>query len=478
MQGREINRTEDHRVQKFKMIGVPILALAALTFNTCVAAKTGDVTSNVSEFKLANGLRILVKPDHRAPVATAQVWYKIGSSYESSGHTGLSHMLEHMMFKGTPTVGPGQFSRIIAAQGGRENAFTAQDYTAYFQQMAADRLPISFKLEADRMHNLLLREKDFKSEMEVVKEERRLRTENNPRAKTYEMLMASAYVANGYHHPIIGWMGDLNSMTIHDVRRWYKTYYAPDNATLVVVGDVRPQRIRQLAARYFGPLKARPVPPPKPRPEPPQKGERVVHVKAPAQLPYLLMGYHVPSLTRRGPNDEAYALEVLAGILDQGKSARLEQDLVRRQQIASSVEAGYELVNRDPGMFYLGGTPTQGKSVRDLQAALDAEVKRLQEQPVSAAELDKVKTQLAAQQIYSLDSGFYQAMRLGTYVTVGLDWRMLDDYVPRVRQVTPAQVQAVARKYLVADNRTVAMLDPLPMRGPQPMMQGDVHHAR
>ncbi|MEW6611924.1 MAG: M16 family metallopeptidase [Pseudomonadota bacterium] len=437
----------------------------------------GAAAEPVTEFTLPNGLRVLVKPDHRAPVATAQIWYKVGSSYESGGYTGLSHVLEHMMFKGTTQLGPGQFSRIIASQGGRENAFTGLDYTAYFQQLAADRLPISFHLEADRMQNLLLRPEDFKKEVEVVKEERRLRTENNPRAKTQEMLMATAYVANGYQHPVIGWMGDLDSLRVTDLRPWYQQFYAPNNATLVVVGDVKPQQVRTLAERYYGPLKPRPVPEVKPRPEPRQQGERRVQVKAPAQLPYLLVGYHVPNLRRDGPNEEAYALEVLAGVLAQGKSARLEQDLVRKSQVASSVEAGYDLVSRDPGLFYLGGTPAQGKRPADLLAALDAQIQTLQETPVGEAELEKVKTQLAAQEVYGLDSGFYQAMRLGTYETVGLDWRMVDQYVPGIRAVTPAQVQAVARKYLVPANRTVAELEPLPIDPNTPPAEGDLKHA-
>ncbi|MEK8089778.1 pitrilysin family protein [Thermithiobacillus plumbiphilus] len=431
----------------------------------------------VTEFQLPNGLKVLVKPDHRAPVVTSQIWYKVGSSYESSGYTGISHVLEHMMFKGTPKTPPGRFSRIIAEQGGRDNAFTSRDYTAYFQQLSADRLPISFALESDRMKNLLLREEDFRKEVEVVKEERRMRTENQPRARTDEMLMATAFVASGYHHPVIGWMGDLDSLKVSDLRPWYQRFYSPNNATLVVVGDVQPQAVKALAEKYYGPIKPSTLPEIKPRPEPEQAGERLVKVRAPAQIPYLLMGYHVPRLTRKGPNEEAYALEVLAGLLSSGKSARLDQNLVRGSQVASGVEAGYELVSRDPGLFYLGGTPANGKSNADLRKALEAEIRKLQEQPVNPAELEKVKAQLAAGETFSRDSGFYQAMQLGTYETVGLDWRQYEQYVPAIRAVTPAQVQAVARKYLVDSNRTVAELDPLPPVNPQANTQGAPAHA-
>ncbi|OQX32545.1 MAG: peptidase M16, partial [Candidatus Sedimenticola endophacoides] len=226
----------------------------------------------VHEFTLGNGMRVIVKEDHRAPIAVSQVWYKVGASYEPDGITGVSHLLEHMMFKGTQAHPPGEFSRIVAANGGEENAFTGSDYTAYYQTLSSDRLEIAFELEADRMRNLTLLEEEFLKEVEVVKEERRLRTEDSPTSLTYEQFSAVAYRSLPYANPVIGWMNDLENMSVEDLRRWYRLWYAPNNATLVVVGDVEPRQVLELAERHFGPLAPEPVPPLKPLIEPPQRG--------------------------------------------------------------------------------------------------------------------------------------------------------------------------------------------------------------
>ena len=284
----------------------------------------------VHEYKLANGMKVIVKEDHRAPVVVSQVWYRAGSMDELNGTTGVAHVLEHMMFKGTKAVPAGEFSKQIAAAGGRENAFTSRDYTAYFQQLQKSKLALSLKLEADRMHNLVLSPKEFAKEIKVVMEERRLRTDDKPQALVYEKLMAAAYQAHPYHHPIIGWMNDLENMTADDARDWYRRWYAPNNATLVVVGDVKPQEVLKLAERYFGKIKPVALPQRKPQAEPEQRGIKRVTVKAPAKLPYLAMGYHAPALRDPDKDWEPYALEVLAGVLDGNASARLNQALVRR----------------------------------------------------------------------------------------------------------------------------------------------------
>jgi zinc protease len=446
--------------------------LSALALVPLVAAAAGPV----HEYQLANGLKLIVKEDHRAPVVVSQVWYKVGSSYEHNGTTGISHVLEHMMFQGTRKHPAGEFSRIIAENGGSENAFTSRDYTAYFQQLEASRLAVSFRLEADRMRGLLLTDKQFQKEVRVVMEERRMRTDDRPESFTYERFMAAALIASPYRLPVIGWMNDLQHLRVEDLRAWYRRWYAPNNATVVVVGDVQPRQVLALAREYFGPLKPFKVRPPKPQLEPAQDGERRITVKVPAELPYVIMGYHVPVLATAAQPWEPYALEVLAGILDGGDSARLPARLVRGSAVAASAGAGYDLYSRMSDLFLLDGTPARGQDIAAVEKALRAQIRAVQDQPVTGAELERVKARVVAQNVFQRDSTFYQAMQIGKLVAVGLDWRLADQYVDRIRGVTPAQVQAVARKYLVPNRLTVAVLDPLPMepgaRRPAPRSMG------
>ncbi|MCF7969054.1 MAG: insulinase family protein [Methylococcaceae bacterium] len=417
----------------------------------------------VHEYQLDNGLKILVQEDHRAPAIVSQVWYKVGASNEYGGITGISHMLEHMMFKGTQKHPPGDFSRIIAANGGRENAFTGQDYTAYFQMLEKTRLPVSFELEADRMRNLKLIEVEFAKEHQVVLEERRLRTDDQPRSKMQEHFESVAYSNSPYKNPVVGWPDDVAGLTLDDLKRWYSLWYAPNNATLVVVGDVNPDEVFKQAKKFFGPLKKSVLPAPKLQGEVEQLGLRRLTVKVPAKLPNLVMGYKTPSLKTAADEAEAYALEVAAGILDGGNSARFSSRLVRGQQIAATAGAGYDLYSRLSNLFTLEGTPVQGKSVAELETALLNEVRRLREEPITAEELQRVKAQVSASHVYQLDSIMYQAMQIGTAETVGLGWKKVGEYVDKVNAVTAEQVQAVARKYLVDDHLTIAHLEPLPL---------------
>jgi zinc protease len=421
--------------------------------------------TKVSEHVLANGLKVLVKEDHRSPVAVSQVWYKVGSSYEPGGITGVSHMLEHMMFKGTDKHATGEFSRIIAENGGEENAFTGTDYTAYFQTMEASRLAVSFELEADRMRNLHLLPDELKKELQVVTEERRMRTDDNPQAKMQEHFNALAYTNSPYKNPVIGWPSDIENYKVEDLQAWYQRWYAPNNATLVVVGDVEPKAVFALAEQYFAPLKPSELKPLKPQVEVEQLGVRKMTVKLPAKLPYLVMGYKVPVLKTEQQEWEAYALEVLAGVLDGGSSARLESGLVRGKQIAVSVGASYSLHSRLPELFTLEATPAEGKTVWDLESALKEEIAKLQMKLIDNEELQRIKAQVLAKAVYERDSNFYQAMQLGMLETVGLGWKKVDEYVDKVNQVTAEQVRDVARKYLIEDKLSVAYLEPLPITG-------------
>lgn len=367
------------------------------------------------------------------------------------------------MFKGTPKHGPNEFSRIIAANGGRENAFTGDDYTAYFQQMEASRVGVSFEMEADRMRHLLLPPEEFAKELKVVIEERRMRTEDNPRALTNEQFQAVAYLSSPYRNPVIGWMNDLENMKVEDLRTWYERWYAPNNATVVVVGAVDPEQVYGLAKQYFGPLKPSVIPPVKPQIEPDPRGERRIVVKAPAELPYLLMGYHTPVVRTASEAWEPYALEVLAGILDGGDSARFARELVRGSQIAAGVGAGYNLYARGDQLFSFSGTPAEGHSMAELEQAIRGQIARVKNELVDEQELARVKAQVVAGKVYERDSGFYQAMTIGMLETVGLDWRVMDQYLEKVRAVTPEQIRAVASKYLIDDRLIVAVLDPQPL---------------
>ncbi|NBX00360.1 MAG: insulinase family protein [Methylophilaceae bacterium] len=422
------------------------------------------MSAEVQEFKLDNGLKIVVQEDHRAPVVVSQVWYRAGALDEVNGKTGVAHVLEHMMFKGTKAVPAGKFSRLIAAAGGKENAFTAQDQTTYYQQLEKSNLPLSMKLEADRMANLNLTDEEFAKEIKVVMEERRWRTEDKPQSKVNEQFNSTIYHVHPYGRPVVGWMNDLENMTAEDAREWYKTWYAPNNATLVVVGDVNAQDVLKLAKQYFGPLKAHAIPARKPQVEPEQKGERRVVVKAQAKLPYLLMGFHVPTLQDADKDVEPYALEILAGVLNGNASARLNQNLVRQSQIAIDVDAGYDMVQRGrQSIFVLDGTPSEGKSVAELEAAILNEIEKIKTGGVTEEELQRVKAQVIAADVYQRDSMFYQAMQIGNLETAGFSWRILKDYPAKLQAVTAEQVQAVAKKYFHKDNLTVATLDPQPI---------------
>ena len=431
--------------------------------------------ATIQEFKLDNGLKLIVQEDHRSPVVVSQVWYRAGSLDEVNGKTGVAHVLEHMMFKGTKQVKAGQFSRLIAAAGGKENAFTSTDYTCYFQQLEKSHLPLSFKLEADRMANLQLTDEEFSKEIKVVMEERRWRTDDKPQSKVNEAFQSAAYIAHPYSRPVIGFMNDLENMTVADAREWYHTWYAPNNATLVVVGDVNAQEVYQLAKQYFGKLKPIVLPARKPQVEPVQIGERRVVVKAPAKLPYLLMGYHVPALTNPESDWEPYALEVLAGVLSGNPAARLNQRLVRETQLAIDASAGYDLLSRGhQSIFAVDATPSEGKTVVDVEAALLEQIKKIKESGVTAEELERVKAGVIAAEVYKRDSMFYQGMQLGTVETIGFPWKILEDYPNKLRAVTPEQVQAVAKKYLLDDNLTIATLDPQPI-DPNAKPQGKPH---
>lgn len=446
----------------------PTLKIFALLLGLALAATTQAGTETLKthdtyEKRLANGLRVIVKEDHRAPTVVNMVWYHAGSIDEKDGYSGVAHALEHLMFKQTTHHKAGEFNRLVAAAGGNDNAFTNRDYTAYFQIVPKRALPLMMSLEADRMQNLAFTKKDFASEMKVVMEERRLRTEDNPQARVYEALNATAFMASPYRRPVIGWMNDLENMTWQDAMNWYKDWYTPANAYVVVVGDVDKDQVFKLAEKYFGGIKSHALPVRKPQVEPQQHGIKRIVVKASASLPYIAMAWKVPKLTDVEKDVDPYALEVLAAVLDGHDAARLPRTLVRETRVAQSADADYDPVLRGESMFYLDGQPAEGHTVAELEAALRGELQKIQEQGVEAAELERVKVQLIASQVYKRDSMMAQAMEIGGIEAAGFGWRDIDRMLDKLKAVTPEQVQAVAKKYFNDDVLTVAVLDPQPV---------------
>ena len=441
------------------------------------AVSSAPTFANPFETRLDNGLRIIVKEDNRAPTAVHMVWYRAGSMDEKDGTSGVAHALEHLMFKGTKTLRSGEFNKRVAEAGGRDNAFTSRDYTAYFQIVPKAALPAMMKLEADRMANLTLDAKEFAAEIKVVMEERRLRTDDNPQALVHEALNSLMFQAHPYRRPIIGWMDDLEHMTWQDARDWYRQWYAPNNAYVVVVGDVDYREVFRLARKYYGPHKSHALPDRKPQNEPEQAGIRRVSVKAPARLPYLSMAWKVPKLRDINKDRDPYALDVLASVLDGHDASRFAKNLVRGSRIAQSAGAGYDGTLRGEASFILDGQPAEGKTVAELEAALRAELRRVQDEGVSAEELARVKIQSIAAQTYKRDSLMAQAMEIGGIEASGLSWRDIDLMLEQLKSVTAEEVQAVAKKYFSDDTLSIAVLDPQPIENSKPKKpSGAVRH--
>ena len=453
--------------------------LAALATSTAALAQSQPATPAVTataaapqahQFTLSNGLTVIVKPDPRAPTAVNMLWVKVGSMDEVDGTSGIAHMLEHMMFKGTPTLGVGEFSRRVAALGGRENAFTTRDTTAYHQQIPSNKPDEMMRLEADRFANNQWADEEFLKERQVVTEERRMRIEDNPRSQMGEAMSAAMYMASPYRRPVIGWMSDIAAYTPEDARDFYKRWYVPGNAAVVVAGDVDPAEVKRLAEKHFGAIPARAVPTRKPQVEPQQMGLRRIDFKAPAEQAVVALAFQVPGLQSLDPaaptratDDEALALTVLAAVLDGYSGARLERALTQGpDRLADGAGASNSLISRGPKVFYLQGVPAAGKTAAQVEAALRAEVARIAKDGVSESELARVKTQWMASEVYKRDSVMGQAQELGSNWVQGFPLDASERTIARLKGVTAAQVQAVAAKYFGDDQLTVGTLVPQP----------------
>ena len=414
------------------------------------------------EYQLENGLKLVVKEDHRAPVVMTQIWYKVGSTDEPTNKGGISHLLEHMMFKGTADVSSDDYERLIAKFGGVNNAFTSYDYTGYYEIFPANRFPLALELEADRMKNLLFNEKEFVKEHQVVMEERRQRTDDNPLAKAYESFRLLALPDSPKGESVIGPMNELESITLPELKAWYQKWYAPNNATLVIVGDVDPEEVLTQVKRYFGDLTPSSLPK---RPAVSQKGFRgyqQVDSEQAVQVPILLMGYNVPSLVTAGTANEkqAYALSLAQDVLDGGLSARLESRLIREQGLLTTVGTSYDLLDRGDGLFLIQATPREGVTLEQAQQAIITEIEKLKTDPIAADEISRAKTNTVTGLVYAQDSMEGQARMIGSLQSIGLDDRLLAGLPSKLDSVSIADIQAASKKYLVKDNLTVMHVIP------------------
>jgi len=430
-------------------------------FGLCLILITAQVYAQTSEFKLENGLKVIVITNKRAPIVTSQLWYKVGSSYELSGKTGISHALEHMMFKGSSKLKPGESSIILRKLGVIENAYTTNDYTVYHQFLASNKLNVVLEMEADRMATLTLPYDEFKREIEVIKEERRLRVDDNPSHKAYERFLAGAYIASGYRHPVIGWMEDIERISNYDLRAWYKKWYAPNNATLVIAGDVTIEQVKPMVQKWFGKIAAKQLPPNIAPVELIAPYERRLKLQSKVKVPELILGFNVPSLVSAKDKKEVYALLMAAAILSGDDASRFERELVRGSEIANSASADFYPFNRGDSLFVFRAKPNvqKGKNLKQVEDAIWQQIKNLKRKTPSAKELAKIRAQIVADMIYQQDSLESQAYIAGMLESIGLSWRDFDQIVKEFSNVSALDVQNAVRKYLVKERSTTAWVE-------------------
>jgi len=438
-----------------------LLSLGGVTARAAqspASAVTASITAGVKETRLPNGLKVLTKEVRNAPVVSFSVWYRVGSRNEYTGITGTSHLLEHMMFKGTKTRAPGEISRTLFINGATFNASTYYDWTNYYETLASDRLEMAMQLEADRMTGSLIDPQQLASEMTVVRSELEGR-ENSPSTLLSQAVAAAAFQAHPYQWPVIGWRSDVENVPRSAIYNYYRNHYGPNNATMVIVGDFDTQKTLAMVKKYFGVVKPIPAPTPVYTVEPPQRGERRVTVRRAGSLPMVMIGYRNPP----AKSPDAYALDLLSSVLSEGRSSRLYQNLVEKQ-IATEADAGNPSL-KDGYLFTLSGTVRPGVTPDRLEKALIDEVDRLKQEPVTDAELERAKNRIAADFIFQNDSVTAQANLLG-YWDMTVDWHYVSTYLEHIRALTPADLQKVAQKYFNADDRTIGQFIPTAGGGP------------
>ncbi len=427
-----------------------VVAVSLLGLLTPLHARVFDPET----FTLDNGLQVVVVTNRRAPIVTHMVWYKVGAADEAPGESGIAHFLEHLMFKGTETLGPGEFSRIVALNGGRENAFTSRDYTGYYQMVARDRLEIVMKYEADRMTNLRLGDAVVLPEREVVLEERRSRIANDPGAKLHEMMQATLYLNHPYRLPVIGWEHEIEQLDTETALAFYRRWYAPNNAVLIVAGDITAEELRPLAEKYYGRIPARPVPQRTRVKEPPQYAARRLVLESPqVRQPGISISYIAPSYNSEG-SEHAYALQILDEILGGGPTSRLYRSLVIEQALAASAGTGYGATAYDMSSFDFHASPRPGVEVEPLEAALRAEIARVSAHGVSEDEVAAAKRRMRASAVYARDSLGTAPNIFGRALTTGRSVEDVEAWPERIAAVSVADVNAAARAVL-RDNASV-----------------------
>ncbi len=435
------------------------LSSSQLQAQTIEKAKS-ELTRSTFETTLKNGLKVIIREDHRAPMVMTQIWYKVGSTDESGNTLGISHVLEHMMFKGTSKVPNDEFTRISRIYGGSINAATFTNYTNYYQLYPKAYFPMALELEADRMSNLLLRQQDFEPEMKVVMEERRQRTEDNPRSRAFERFKWISYPTSHYRQPVIGHMKTLNNIQLNDVKQWYKTWYTPNNAILVIVGDVESEQALLQVQKYFADTPSRATPQRNDVLEFEHLGYRHMEINTDVQVPNLYMTWNVKSLASAINPQDAYALTIIRSLLDSGISSRLQDRLVRDRKLLTSVSVSYDPYNRGDSLFSISALPANGVSFEDAQKAIQAEVDALKTEDIPKHELERITTRFVSNLIYNQDSIAGQAKMIGNLEVNGLSYRLMDELPKYYENVSMSDIQRVANSYFIRENLSTLYLAP------------------
>ncbi|WP_436917861.1 M16 family metallopeptidase [Acinetobacter schindleri] len=435
------------------------LSSSQLQAQTIEKAKS-ELTRSTFETTLKNGLKVIIREDHRAPMVMTQIWYKVGSADESGNTLGISHVLEHMMFKGTSKVPNDEFTRISQIYGGSINAATFTNYTNYYQLYPKAYFPMALELEADRMSNLLLRQQDFEPEIKVVMEERRQRTEDNPRSRAFERFKWISYPTSHYRQPVIGHMKTLNNIQLNDVKQWYKTWYTPNNAILVIVGDVESEQALLQVQKYFADTPSRATPQRNDVLEFEHLGYRHMEINTDVQVPNLYMTWNVKSLASAINPQDAYALTIIRSLLDSGISSRLQDRLVRDRKLLTSVSVSYDPYNRGDSLFSISALPANGVSFEDAQKAIQAEVDALKTEDIPKHELERITTRFVSNLIYNQDSIAGQAKMIGNLEVNGLSYRLMDELPKYYENVSMSDIQRVANSYFIRENLSTLYLAP------------------
>ncbi|WP_171522371.1 M16 family metallopeptidase [Acinetobacter schindleri] len=442
-------------------LGTILICLSSSQIQAQTIEKSkSELTRSTFETTLKNGLKVIIREDHRAPMVMTQIWYKIGSADESGNTLGISHVLEHMMFKGTSKVPNDEFTRISRIYGGSINAATFTNYTNYYQLYPKAYFPMALELEADRMSNLLLRQQDFEPEIKVVMEERRQRTEDNPRSRAFERFKWISYPTSHYRQPVIGHMKTLNNIQLNDVKQWYKTWYTPNNAILVIVGDVESEQALLQVQKYFADTPSRATPQRNDVLEFEHLGYRHMEINTDVQVPNLYMTWNVKSLASAINPQDAYALTIIRSLLDSGISSRLQDRLVRDRKLLTSVSVSYDPYNRGDSLFSISALPANGVSFEDAQKAIQTEVDALKTEDIPKHELERITTRFVSNLIYNQDSIAGQAKMIGNLEVNGLSYRLMDELPKYYENVSMSDIQRVANSYFIRENLSTLYLAP------------------